>query len=87
MTHLTSTIGVCQEEAELAHIRSAIHLVSIDSDLLFTHDRAEATYEALRALGTDVSLSVIHSIHGHDAFLMEYEQLNHIVRPYFPIHV
>ena len=87
MTHLTSTIGVCQEEAELAHIRSAIHLVSIDSDLLFTHDRAEVTYEALRSLGADVSLSVIHSIHGHDAFLMEYKQLNHIVRPYFPIHV
>ena len=41
----------------------------------------------LRALGADVSLAVIHSIHGHDAFLMEYEQLNHIIRPYFPTHV
>lgn len=86
MTHLTSTIGVCEEVEALACIRSAIHLVSIDSDLLFTHDRAEATYEALRALGADVSLAVIHSIHGHDAFLMEYEQLNHIIRPYFPTH-
>lgn len=84
MTHLTYTIGVCQAPEELARIASAIHLVSIDSDLLFTHDRAVATYERLRPLcSAPVTLDTIRSIHGHDAFLMEYEQLNKIVAPYF----
>lgn len=83
MTYLTYSIGVCQEAAELARIASDIHIVSIDSDLLFTHDRAEATYRTLAALRPGVTLDVIHSIHGHDAFLMEYEQLNALLRPYF----
>ena len=61
-------------------------MVSIDSDLLFTHDRAEATYRALSAQRDGVTLETIHSIHGHDAFLMEYEQLNRIILPYFPTH-
>ena len=84
MTHLTATIGVCTESKELSSIASDIHLVSIDSDLLFTHDRAQATYEALVSHKTNTSFHTIHSIHGHDAFLMEYEQLNRIVQPYFP---
>lgn len=84
MTHLTATIGVCAEAKELSSIASDIHLVSIDSDLLFTHDRAQVTYEALVSHKANTSLHTIHSIHGHDAFLMEYEQLNRIVQPYFP---
>lgn len=85
MTHLTYTIGVCESAEELAHIQSAIHLISIDSDLLFTHDRAVATYQALLPLHPEgLTLDTIHSIHGHDAFLMEYQQLNDIVAPYFP---
>ena len=79
MTHLTSTIGVCEEVEALARIRSAHPVWSPSIAPPLHHDRAEATYEALRALGADVSLAVIHSIHGHDAFLMEYEQLNHII--------
>lgn len=85
MTHLTYTIEVCQEAEELARIASTIHLVSIDSDLLFTHDRAVATYQRLLPLvAQGITLGTIHSIHGHDAFLMEYQQLNDLIAPYFP---
>ena len=87
MTHLTYSIEVCEEAEELARITSEIHMVSIDSDLLFTHDRAEATYQALSAQRDGVTLETIHSIHGHDAFLMEYEQLNRIILPYFPTRI
>lgn len=86
MTHLTYSIAVCQTASELTQIQSDIHMVSIDSDLLFTHDRAVETYNELSRLKNNVTLDTIHSIHGHDAFLMEYEQLNKIVKPHFPIH-
>lgn len=84
MTHLTRTIDVCKTSSELAQICSDIHMVSIDSDLLFTHDRALNTYKELSELKNNITFETIHSIHGHDAFLMEYEQLNRIVKPYFP---
>lgn len=87
MTHLTYSIAVCERAEDLARITSEIHMVSIDSDLLFTHDRAEATYRALSAQRGGVTLETIHSIHGHDAFLMEYEQLNRIILPYFPTRI
>lgn len=85
MTYLTATIRVCSTVSELAAIKSAIHLVSIDSDLLFTHDRSVELYRELSRLKPDTTLSTLHSIHGHDAFLMEYEQLNRIIAPYFKV--
>ncbi|KGN70451.1 alpha/beta fold hydrolase [Porphyromonas sp. COT-108 OH1349] len=84
MTHLTYSIAVCKTALELAQIHSDIHMVSIDSDLLFTHDRAVDTYNELSDIKNNITLDTINSIHGHDAFLMEYEQLNRIVKPHFP---
>lgn len=83
MTYLTATIRVCATVSELASIRSTIHLISIDSDLLFTHDRAVELHRELSRFKPDSTLSTLHSIHGHDAFLMEYEQLSRIIAPYF----
>lgn len=83
MTFLTADIHVADSPEGLAHIQSEIHLVSIDSDFLFPHFTAQRTARELSALGKDVTLHTIYSIHGHDAFLMEYEQLNVIMSPYF----
>lgn len=83
MTRLTESIHVCDTAEELASLRGAVHWVSIDSDLLFPHHRALETCARLQALRPDCTLDTLHSIHGHDAFLMDYPQLNQIIKPYF----
>lgn len=84
MTHLTKSIHVADDPTGLAAITAQIHLVSIDSDLLFPHFRTLETARALEQQGQQVTLDTLHSIHGHDAFLIEYPQLREIVAPYFP---
>lgn len=74
MTYLTSTICAAEDVQELLPLREKVRIVSIDSDLLFPHYLAEETTTALGA-----SLYTIHSEHGHDAFLMAYDQLSHII--------
>lgn len=83
MTFLTGNIRVAESASELARIRSEIHLVMIDSDLLFPLFVAEETAAQLREAGKRCSLELIRSEHGHDAFLMEYDQLVRIISPYF----
>lgn len=83
MTFLTRTIQVAESVEELRAITAEIHIVSVDSDLLFPHFRAKKTVLRLRAQGQSATFHTIHSIHGHDAFLMEYTQLSRIIAPYF----
>ena len=78
MTCLTSQIHAADDPSVFAPIRDKLFLVNIDSDLLFP---AFLTEELAGVLGA--RRYVIHSIHGHDAFLMEYEQLSAIVREIF----
>ena len=85
MTFLTSTIYAAENEKELARIASHIHLVAIDSDRLFPYFIARETIERLRGSGKEhAELHTIVSDHGHDAFLIEYDQLCRIMSPYFP---
>lgn len=74
MTYLTSTIAIADKPEELFPLREKAHIVSIDSDLLFPHYLAKETANAIGA-----SLYTIHSEHGHDAFLMAYDQLSDII--------
>lgn len=83
MTRLTASIYVCHTAEELQRIEGTVHLVSIDTDLLFTHARSLEAYERLKSVAPRTTLDTIYSIHGHDAFLMEYEQLVGIIAPYF----
>ena len=85
MTFLTSTIHAAESEKELTRIASDIHLVTIDSDRLFPYFIARETIERLRSSGKErAELHTIVSDHGHDAFLIEYDQLCRIMSPYFP---
>ena len=79
MNHLLKTIAVENLEA----IQAQITLISVDTDLFFTADDIKDSYQTLYKLNKKVSYHEITSIHGHDAFLIEYEQLKTIIAPIF----
>ena len=85
MNHLLSSIGYNYENKFLKLItknKSKIHLVGVNSDLLFRNFEIENTYDLLSAIKKNIYYYQIQSDHGHDAFLIEFKQmkskLNHI---------
>ncbi|MDR2824452.1 MAG: alpha/beta fold hydrolase [Prevotellaceae bacterium] len=66
-----------------AEIQSNIYFVAIDTDRFFPAAETRANYEQLKELKDNVFYYEIKSIHGHDAFLIEYEQLNEMLKPIF----
>lgn len=87
MNHLLKTIGEstnCGQFLAFAKETSAeIHLISVDSDYFFPADENRETYEILKRVNSKVHYSEIQSIHGHDAFLIEFVQLNQILKNTF----
>jgi len=81
VNHLLMNIN--GKETELENIKAEIHLVSVDSDLFYPAFEIKNTYQFLQNKNKNVHYHEINSIHGHDAFLMEYEQLNLILKPIF----
>lgn len=81
MNHLLMTINV--EESKLPEITADIHLISVDSDLFFPAFEIKNSFEILKQKKSNVFYHEIKSIHGHDAFLMEYEQLDEMMRLIF----
>mgnify|MGYP003502874380 CR=1 FL=1 len=66
-----------------SRIEASIHIIGIDSDLFFTAKENKETYQQLKKLNLEVSYQEIKSVHGHDAFLIEYEQLNNLLADIF----
>ncbi len=66
--------------AALARIKTPALVVDVDTDQLFTPAQSEALAAALRANGTRVERATLRSPHGHDAFLLEWEQLAKCLR-------
>lgn len=87
MNHLLKTTNVIQEykskEEFYSKITANICLVSIDSDYFFTAKEIKETHSELINNKVKATYNEIQSIHGHDAFLIEYEQLNKILKPIF----
>lgn len=77
MNQLLKTIDA--KEEDLLKINSEIHLIGVDSDLHYPAFEIKNSYDFLKNNGKNVYHHEIKSIHGHDAFLMEYEQLNEIL--------
>ena len=85
MNNLLSSIGYNYEKKFLKLItknKSKIHLVGVNSDLLFPNFEIENTYDLLSTIKRNIYYYQIQSDHGHDAFLIEFKQmknkLNHI---------
>jgi homoserine O-acetyltransferase len=87
MNQLLKTIDVTKNRPNdfnvLENIHGNIHIVGVDSDLFFTAEENRQTQKQLAVTNPNVTYNEINSVHGHDAFLMEYEQLEKIVEGIF----
>ncbi|HUH25934.1 MAG TPA: alpha/beta fold hydrolase [Flavobacterium sp.] len=87
MNHLLKTIGqqVLEEDLEnfAKQTSSIIHIVAVDSDYMFTAKEQFKTYQFIKKRHDKILFSNIQSIHGHDAFLIEYQQLHEILNRHF----
>lgn len=86
MNQLLRTIDVTKNrdnENILDVIQSKITIVGVDSDLFFTAKENKETQKQLAITHNNVTYNEINSIHGHDAFLIEFKQLAKIIKPIF----
>ncbi|MDO3424808.1 alpha/beta fold hydrolase [Chryseobacterium sp. APV1] len=78
MNHLLMNINANEEHLE--KIQARMHMISVDTDLFFPASEIRMCFERLKEKNKDVFYHEITSVHGHDAFLMEYKQLNTIIK-------
>lgn len=87
MNQLLKTIDITRGrgtfEEVMAPVTAQIHLVAITTDLFFTPNENRATFQELQKTQQQVSYHEIDSIHGHDAFLIEYQQLDNLLKSLF----
>ena len=87
MNHLLKTNDITRGRKDIVsiaqEIKAAIHIVSVDTDYFFIADENRQTYQELKNHKEAVFYHEIQSIHGHDAFLIEFEQLAQILEPIF----
>ena len=88
MNHLLRTIEAVNSNNwvnPLSKIKAQIHIVAIDSDLFFLAEENKETFRELSKFNLEMTYHEIKSIHGHDAFLIEFDQLDKILRPIFKL--
>lgn len=87
MNHLLSSVDITRNRGTFnevaSQIKSTIFQVGVDSDFFFVPAENKETQKLLNEAGIKNSYEEIKSIHGHDAFLIEYDQLTHILHPVF----
>ncbi|PQJ69411.1 bifunctional aspartate kinase/homoserine dehydrogenase I [Polaribacter butkevichii] len=77
------TVGGKKDIEILDKVNANIHIIGVDSDLFFTAEENRETHKKLALTKDNVTYNEINSVHGHDAFLMEYDQLQKIIEPIF----
>jgi homoserine O-acetyltransferase len=91
MNQILRTIDITRGRTSFSEvvskISSNIHIVTINSDLFFKADENWETYVDLKLIKENVCINEIKSIHGHDAFLMEFTQLSKFLTPIFDTHI
>ena len=85
MNQLLKSIDASKDNPEkiLDTISANIHLVGVDSDLFFTAEENRETQLKLALTHPNVTYNEISSVHGHDAFLIEFDQLEKIIEGIF----
>ncbi|MCV6629844.1 MAG: bifunctional aspartate kinase/homoserine dehydrogenase I [Flavobacteriaceae bacterium] len=83
MNQLLKTIDITRDREEkfdvLERVQANIHIVAVDSDLFFTAEENRETQRILAQTHANVTYGEISSLHGHDAFLIEFEQLERLL--------
>jgi homoserine O-acetyltransferase len=87
VNHLLSTIDITRDRGNFSEvaslIKSNIFIIGIDSDLFFSAKENKDTFLTLSKTKNNVHYGEIKSIHGHDAFLIEFEQLETLLQNVF----
>ena len=87
MNQVLKTIDITHNRGNILEvastIKSHIFLITINSDLFFKAQENWNTYVDLKGVKENVTIGEIKSIHGHDGFLIEYEQLSELLKPIF----
>ncbi|MDP3353497.1 MAG: alpha/beta fold hydrolase [Flavobacteriaceae bacterium] len=87
MNHLLTTVDITTEKLSFEEIvkpiKSTIVQIAVDSDLFFVKEENIKTKLLLNELKIKNQYREIKSIHGHDAFLIEHEQLTQFLKPIF----
>ena len=91
MNHLLMTANVTDGTRNFIdsarRINGAIHLIGIDSDQFYLNEEINRSYQTLSEFKSNISFSEINSIHGHDGFLIEFDQLTEILKYIFQLQV
>lgn len=87
MNHLLSSVDITRNRGTFnqvaSQIKSRVIQVGVDSDFFFVPKENKETQKLLNEAGVENSYEEIKSIHGHDAFLIEFEQLEKVLSPIF----
>ena len=87
MNQILKTIDITRDEGsfiEIAkRIEAHVNIITINSDLFFKPEENWNTYVELKFVKENVTIGEIKSIHGHDSFLIEYQQLTTLLKPIF----
>lgn len=65
-------------ENKTKKIKARVHIISVDSDLFFLADEDKISTNILKRNNINVKNHIVESIHGHDAFLIETDQISNI---------
>ncbi|WP_281322795.1 alpha/beta fold hydrolase [Flavobacterium aestivum] len=87
MNHLLKTNDIARNRVDFLTVANVfeanIHLVTVDTDHLFIAEETRKTFRELKNTKENVFYHQIQSIHGHDAYLIELNQLSDILNPIF----
>ena len=87
MNHLLASVNIeRQGESALEIIKkisAKIHLIAVDSDLFFTPIEDQKTFEFSKPHKKDIYYHELSSLHGHDAFLIENDDMAQILSKIF----
>ncbi|MEA1787288.1 bifunctional aspartate kinase/homoserine dehydrogenase I [Arenibacter sp. GZD96] len=87
MNQLLKTIDVTRNGEDtfrdLQNSETNIHIIGVDSDLFFTAKENKDTFKQLAQANSNVTYGEIQSLHGHDAFLIEFEQMEQLLKGVF----
>lgn len=87
MNQLLRTIDITRNGEkpfnDLQNSDTNIHIIGVDSDLFFTAKENKETFRQLAQANSNVTYGEVQSLHGHDAFLIEFEQMQKLLTGVF----